>query len=49
MEVDPELIVPDPTLPLLQGAIAPWTSVHLGEYFRRLLVALGEERGIRSR
>ncbi len=43
MEVDPELIVPDPALSLLTGAIAPWSSVHLSEYFRRLLIALGEE------
>jgi excinuclease ABC subunit A len=43
MEVDPELIVPDPARSLLEGAIAPWTGAHLSDYFRRLLIALGEE------
>ncbi len=49
MEVDPELIVPDPSLPLLSGAIAPWTTVHLGEYFKRLLISLGDEYGFDPR
>jgi excinuclease ABC subunit A len=44
-EVDPELIVPDPTLSLEQGALAPWSSGHHLEYFGRLLQALAENMG----
>lgn len=45
MEVDPELVVPDDELTLEEGAIAPWASGHVFEYFFRLLEALGEELG----
>lgn len=45
MEVDPELVVPDDELTLEEGAIAPWASGHVFEYFYRLLEALGEELG----
>ncbi len=45
LEVDEELIVPDPTLSIDEGAIAPWASGHVSEYFGRLLSALGEELG----
>ncbi len=44
-EVDPELIVPDPTLSLEEGALAPWSSGHHLEYFGRLLQALAENMG----
>src|SRR5213082_3253480 len=37
LEADPELIVPDPTKTLNQGAIAPWTGAHGRDYFGRLL------------
>jgi excinuclease ABC subunit A len=43
MEVDPELIVSDPTMTLSEGAIGPWSSGHISDYFGRLLEALGEE------
>ena len=43
MEVDPELIVSDPSMTLNEGAIGPWSSGHISEYFGRLLEALGEE------
>src|SRR5438874_7837661 len=39
LEVDPELIVPDPDLSIDEGAISPWSSTRL-EYYRRLLEAL---------
>ena len=42
MEVDPELVVPDPDRSLDDGAIAPWDSGHAGEYFGRLVTALAE-------
>jgi excinuclease ABC subunit A len=44
-EVDPELVVPDPTLSLEEGAIAPWASGHQ-RYFQRLVVAVAEELGV---
>ncbi len=43
MEVDPELIVNDPSMTLNEGAIGPWSSGHISDYFGRLLEALGEE------
>ncbi|MCG8606936.1 excinuclease ABC subunit UvrA, partial [bacterium] len=36
MEVDPELVVREPTLSLRQGAIAPWGESRNGWYFRQL-------------
>ena len=36
MEVDPELVVPDPTMTLAEGAIGPWSSGHISDYFERL-------------
>ncbi len=45
MEVDPELVVPDPTATLGEGAIQPWNSAHVADYFLRLLGALGEQVG----
>lgn len=43
LEVDAELVVPDETLTLREGAIAPWTSHQ--DFFTRQLEALGEELG----
>ncbi len=43
MEVDPDLIVSDPSMTLAEGAIGPWSSGHISDYFERLLGALGEE------
>jgi excinuclease ABC subunit A len=45
MEVDPELVVPDPDLTLAEGAIAPWGSGHISEYYGRLVSALAQEFG----
>jgi excinuclease ABC subunit A len=47
MEVDPELVVPDPELPLGDGAVAPWAGGQSREYFDRLLAALAEALGFR--
>jgi excinuclease ABC subunit A len=44
-EVDPELVIPDPSLSLADGAIAPWSSGHNQEYFGRLLQALADDFG----
>ena len=43
MEVDPELIVPDPSLTLAEGAIAPWSGGHVSDYFARLVEALADD------
>ena len=45
MEVDPELLVPDPSLTLDEGAIAPWSGGHVTDYFARLVEALADEMG----
>ena len=47
MEVDPELIVPDPAKSLAEGAIAPWAGGHVSDYFDRLIEALAETIGFR--
>ena len=41
LEVDPELVVPDPDLTLEEGAIAPWAGGRL-EYFARLLESVAK-------
>ncbi len=45
MEVDPELVVPDSTATLGEGAIQPWSQAHVADYFLKLMAALGEELG----
>ncbi len=47
LEVDPELIVPDESKSLDEGAIAPWSGGHISDYFVRLIQALGETLGFR--
>jgi excinuclease ABC subunit A len=47
MEVDPDLIVPDPAKSLNDGAIAPWAGGHISDYFDRLIEALAETIGFR--
>ena len=42
LEVDEELLIPDPSLSLAGGAIAPWRGTQSMEYFARLLVALSD-------
>src|SRR6266542_3037731 len=43
--IDPELIVPDPTLSIAEGALQPWTKA-ASMYHRRLLEAVAEANGI---
>ena len=43
LEVDPDLVVPDDSLSLAEGAIAPWAGGHSSEYFNRLLQGLADE------
>lgn len=44
-EVDPDLVIPDPSMSLGEGALSPWRSAHT-QYFHRMLVALAEQEGI---
>jgi excinuclease ABC subunit A len=45
MEIDPELVVPDPTLSVGEGAIAPW-SQSASEYYDQLTQAIAERYSI---
>jgi excinuclease ABC subunit A len=45
LEVDEELVVPDTSLSVHEGALAPWASATL-EYWRRVLDAVGEAHDI---
>ncbi|GLB66046.1 excinuclease ABC subunit UvrA [Arthrobacter mangrovi] len=46
LEVDEELVVPDPDLSLAEGAIAPWSlGKATSEYWNRLLEGLSHELG----
>ncbi len=44
LEVDPELVVPDPDLSIDEGAIAPWAGARL-EYWERVLEAVADAHG----
>jgi excinuclease ABC subunit A len=43
--IDPELVVPDPTLSLAEGALQPWNR-GISAYWRRLIAAVAEEYGV---
>ncbi len=49
LEPDPELIIPDETLSLADGAIAPWNTPHLKGHFEHVLEALSLETGFDMR
>ncbi|HLR57769.1 MAG TPA: excinuclease ABC subunit UvrA [Beutenbergiaceae bacterium] len=42
LEVDPDLVIPDPDLSLAEGAVAPWSSGS-AEYYQRILTALSDD------
>lgn len=44
-EVDPQLIIPDPSLSLADGAIAPWAKAR-SKYFQLLLSSVAEQHKI---
>ncbi len=48
MEIDPELIVPDPSLSLSEGAILPW-STSASNYYDQMTQAIAEQLGDRPR
>jgi excinuclease ABC subunit A len=43
-QVDPELVIADEDLSIDEGAIGPWSGFR-GEYFKRVLIAVGDEYG----
>jgi excinuclease ABC subunit A len=43
--IDPELVVPDPTLSLGEGALQPWNR-GITAYWKRLIAAVAEENGV---
>jgi excinuclease ABC subunit A len=43
--IDPELVVPDPTLSLGEGALQPWNR-GISAYWKRLIAAVAEEYGV---
>ncbi len=43
LEVDVDLVIPDDSISISEGAIAPWSSGHTSEYFTHLLEGLAEE------
>ena len=43
--VDPDLVVPDPTLSLAEGALQPWRTGH-SRYWKRLVESVAESYGI---
>ncbi len=45
MEIDPELVVPNPELSISQGAIAPWAASS-SNYYEQVTEALAERYGI---
>ncbi len=48
LEVDAELVVPDPELSIEEGALAPWAGTRL-EYWYRVLEAVGEAHGFSTK
>jgi excinuclease ABC subunit A len=45
MEIDPELVVPDPSRSIGEGAIAPW-AVSASDYYDQLAQAIAERYGV---
>ena len=45
MEIDPDLVVPDPTLSIGEGAIAPW-SASASDYYDQLAQGIAERYGV---
>ena len=45
LEVDPDLVIRDQEASVRNGALAPWSSVGMGDYFLYQIIALGEAVG----
>src|SRR5204863_9058287 len=48
LEVDPELVVPDPDVSIEEGGIAPWAGTRL-EYWYRVLESVAEAHGFSTK
>jgi len=42
MEIDPNLVVPDPSLSIREGAISPWGGVNMSNWYRYMLRGLAD-------
>ncbi|MCX6772271.1 MAG: excinuclease ABC subunit UvrA [Candidatus Micrarchaeota archaeon] len=49
IEFDVDLIIPDKTRTLAEGAILPWKNTVMGSYYSQLLAGLGEQFGFSMR
>ncbi len=45
LEVDPDLVVPDQQVSLVDGAVAPWSTPQVARHFAHVFEALGKEHG----
>lgn len=45
LEADPELLIPDESKTLAEGAIAPWSTTHMRGHYDHVLNSLAEEHG----
>jgi excinuclease ABC subunit A len=45
MEIDPDLVVPDPSLTIAEGAIAPWAN-SASNYYEQLTEAIADRYGV---
>jgi excinuclease ABC subunit A len=45
MEIDPDLVIPDPSLSIAEGAIAPWAA-SASDYYEQLMQSIGERYGV---
>ena len=45
MEIDPELVVPDPSLSIGEGALAPWAN-SASNYYEQMTEAIAEQYGV---
>ena len=46
MEIDPALVIPDDTLSIRQGALAPWSQGGISTYYIQMLEAIAEKMNI---
>ncbi len=46
MEIDPALVIPDETLSIRQGALAPWSKGGISTYYIQMLEAIAEKMNI---
>lgn len=46
MALDPDLIVPDKTVSINDGAVVPWRKGHVSDYYKKMLEAAIQAKGI---